>query len=173
MFGAKIQNYVITGINYLTAGYTGLTEPAGFIKCLQNDSRYWKWQSPAASCCLCAEFDVSVFRDLVMPTVLMRFWRFVLYFAKNSPSRANSSSWVFRVKPTASSCILHYSNLTTNWHVFSSVCVLSFFFFLTFFLPGNDSVMAPSTDSHPHPLQNWTLQVSIPHQGQHCTSACV
>lgn len=32
MFGAKIHNDVITGINDLTAGYTWLTEPAGFIK---------------------------------------------------------------------------------------------------------------------------------------------
>lgn len=32
MFGAKIHNDVITGTNDLTARYTWLTEPAGFIK---------------------------------------------------------------------------------------------------------------------------------------------
>ena len=31
---------------------------------------------------------------------------------------------------------------------------------------GNDSVVASSADSHPHPLQDRTLQVSVPHQGQ-------
>lgn len=33
------------------------------------------------------------------------------------------------------------------------------------FSSGNDSVMAPSTHSHSHPLQNRTFQVPLPNQG--------
>lgn len=59
----------------------------------------------------------------------------------------------------------HYLHLTTHFHIFSP-CVFSSF------LSGNDSVVAPSADSHTHPLQNRALQVSIPHQGQHSTGPC-
>lgn len=34
------------------------------------------------------------------------------------------------------------------------------------FVSGNDSVVAPTADSHPHSLQDGAIQVSIPHEGQ-------
>lgn len=85
-------------------------------------------------------------------------------FCQKSLSRANSSSWVFRVNLATSSqwkSISHYSH-PINLHIF--------FPCFSLIISGNDSVMAPSADSHPHPLQNWTLQISVPHQGQYCIS---
>lgn len=68
----------------------------------------------------------------------------------------------------------HFGLLTPyNSFAHFSLCVCVRVFSIFHFLSGNDSVVAPSTDSHPHPLQNRALQVSIPYQGQHCTSACV
>lgn len=137
--------------------------------------------SPAAltSCWLWtwAKLDVSVFRDPVTPTVSMRFWRYVYnYILLKTPSlrptvhpEYSEKSLLPRVNERAFH-ITHTVQLICTF--FPSVCVFVwfFFYFFYFFLSGNDSVVAPSTDSHPHPLQNRALQVSIPHQGQHCTS---
>lgn len=57
------------------------------------------------------------------------------------------------------------------FHTTNNLQLIYTFFPVYFFhLSGNDSVVAPSTDSHPHPLQNRALQVSIPYEGQHWTS---
>lgn len=158
MSEASIHNDVITGINYLTACYS------------------WSHWAPRShkmpvEWLMLLKMDAHLLHRVVCEHVLNLMFLFV-------GIRWRQLCWW----DPEGMCLLIYVLLKTNSSTLSADCLESVKEHLALltpvqvnwtFLPrvfsslsGNDSDVAPSADSHPHPLQNWAIQVSIPHEGQ-------
>lgn len=136
MFGADFHNDSATGINDFTAGYTWSDWPCRFLKMPIEWPRLLK--------IICAEFDVSVFRDPAMLTVLMRFWRFVHILLKlpllgqQFILSTQSESYYFS----------QWKSISHYLHPYELTCSLFFPVFLSLFQEMTQSWPPPLTAIH-------------------------